>query len=160
MGYNTDFGGELKFTSPLSAKHVKMIENLSGVSHRKPGRHWSYFDLVVTDDGSGIQWSGAEKTYELDDQVNFLIDHMRANGCPEFGLTGEMNAHGDERDDDWILRMVDGRATVVKLTVDRYEEKPDEISVPRKLIEQILAYDLQDDFLSISQRNQLSDLLK
>jgi len=73
-----------------------------------------YMDLELTDDMDGIKWNGAEKTSPMEHLVNVLIEVAKRD-IPDFGLTGEMNAQGEEMDDRWLLRMVDKVATKIEM---------------------------------------------
>lgn len=109
MGYSTKFQGVLKFTHEPSIPQIRVLREMEGVDSRNvgvKGAHWYYLDLVVTDELDGLQWNGAEKTGGMDEQVRYVIAEMRKQ-WPEFGLTGEMRAQGEEPGDRWVLK-VDG----------------------------------------------------
>lgn len=108
MGYSTAFTGQLKFAqeptrSELAAlrqylnKDVRELE--PGIAHK-----FYYIDFELTDDFSGIQHSGAEKSNGMVECVNWLTEKMREQ-FPEFRLTGTLAAQGDESDDRWKLVM-------------------------------------------------------
>jgi hypothetical protein len=69
----------------------------------------TYIDLELLDDFSGVKWNGAEKTYDLEEKVNVIIDEMRKE-FPNFGLQGEMIAQGEDIEDRWSLLIENGRA--------------------------------------------------
>ena len=69
-----------------------------------------HIDLEFSDDYSGLEWSGSEKTYGMVEFVNLLICIMKKS-WPTFGLTGSMNAQGEQVEDRWVLKMVKGVAT-------------------------------------------------
>ena len=107
MGYTTEFKGELKFTSELTARQLAFLKSMCGEDCREhpewnAPEHTTYMDLELTPDFGGLRWSGAEKTYEMVGLVNTVISHMR-KAWPEFGLTGELQAQGDEARDRWTL---------------------------------------------------------
>ena len=74
----------------------------------------SYIDLQLTDDFSGLEWDGSEKTYDLVEKVNLIIENMRLK-YPDFGLTGELLAQGEDNGDVWILAMENGKAKHKKI---------------------------------------------
>jgi hypothetical protein len=113
MGYTTTFKGELKFTKELTASQLSKIKSYLGEDCRKHPE-WgtnglTYIDLQLLDDFSGIRWDGSEKTYDLVDKVNLVIQLMKKE-YPEFGLTGALMAQGEDIEDRWVLFMEDGEA--------------------------------------------------
>lgn len=122
MGYNTVFTGELKFTCEMTAPMLAELATLFGEDSEKalgvPRKDSGYVDLVFTKDFSGIRWDdGTEKTYNLTRTVTGVIHHMRKK-WPAFGLSGSLNAQGEDSDDRWRLEIGDtGIAVSVKLAV-------------------------------------------
>jgi hypothetical protein len=45
----------------------------------------------------------------MEHSVNWLIDRVRKT-FPDFALQGQLKAKGEDVDDRWFLRIVDGRA--------------------------------------------------
>jgi hypothetical protein len=118
MGYTTKFLGSLKFTGELTATqlaHLKKMLNEDCRDHPEWGATDLYYiDLELADDFSGLRWSGAEKTYSMEKLVNVVIREMRKR-WPEFGLSGELEAQGEDHDDRWRLVIgADGMAAKVK----------------------------------------------
>lgn len=123
MGYTTEFNGVLKFNVELRPKELAHLKKFFGEDGRehpewKDNPHymkdWYYLDLDLNEDFDGIQWSGAEKSYGMVDQVNFLIVEMRKL-VPNFGLIGRLSAQGEDSDDSWTLDIgADGWATRVE----------------------------------------------
>lgn len=113
MGYSTDFLGELKFTTDLTTKQLGEVKAFLGEDcrdHPEWGRtDLSYIDLELLDDFSGLKWDGAEKTYDLPDKINIIIEEMRKK-YPEFGLEGKLLAQGEDFNDRWSLIMENGIA--------------------------------------------------
>lgn len=106
MGYSTEFTGELKFTKEITIPQLAALNAMMGEDCRDHPE-WSapdlyYIDLEITDDFSGIKWSGAEKTYDLEKLVNVVIRVMRGT-WPDFGLTGQLLAQGENVEDRWSL---------------------------------------------------------
>ncbi len=123
MGYTTQYQGVLTISPELKASqiaHMKKFLNEDKRDHEDwENNEWLkklYYtiDLELTDDFSGIQWTGMEKSYEMVAQVNYLITQMR-NVCPDFALSGKFVAQGEEVDDRWVLVIGDdGLAKEVK----------------------------------------------
>jgi hypothetical protein len=114
MGYNTNFTGELKFTTELSAAALLKLQSFFDEDCRDHPE-WgaeaaglTYIDLELTKDGKGIQWNGAEKTYELVEKINLIIGLMKKE-FPEFGLSGSMTAQGEDVEDRWHIVFREGR---------------------------------------------------
>lgn len=85
------------------------------------------------DDGTAIAWNGAEKFYYADTWMAYLIDHFLAPGAAashasgdaaayftEFTfdhvLNGEIDAQGEEYDDQWRLVVQDNVVSVEVLS--------------------------------------------
>ena len=121
MGYSTNFNGELRFTNEPTASQLAALKAMCGEDCREHPE-WNakdlyYIDLELTDDFYGLQWNGAEKTYDLEKLVNVVLVEMRKK-WPDFGLTGTLAAQGDDVDDRWALAIgEDGMAQKMKLAV-------------------------------------------
>jgi hypothetical protein len=68
------------------------------------------------DNFSGLQWDGAEKTYDLIEKVNLIIHEMQKD-FPDFGLQGELLAQGESINDRWILNIENNVAVERRLAV-------------------------------------------
>lgn len=129
MSYRTRFEGELKFTIELADQELFCLMNLLG-EDRREHPEWDgasgfyeddfyYVDIALLDDFSGIKWNNeSESTYGMVSIgmvsiVNMIIAEMR-RVKPDFGLTGEMRAQGEELGDCWRLVMEDGKAIKVE----------------------------------------------
>jgi hypothetical protein len=113
MGYSTNFKGELKFTTQLDAEHIAKVKSFLGEDYREHPE-WgntdlTYIDLEFTENFSGLKWDGSEKTYQLADKINLLIDNIKKE-YSDFGLTGTLYAQGEEASDKWCLVMENGVA--------------------------------------------------
>ena len=114
MGYDTTFDGSLQFTSELNAKAIARLNLILNEDARKHPE-WNageltWIDFELTPDFDGIQWNGSEKTYDAPEKINLIIRLMQEE-FPEFGLEGKLEAFGQERDDLWILKVVDNVAS-------------------------------------------------
>lgn len=126
MKYTTEFSGKLLFRGDTPVSAIRKLNTILGQDcreHPEWGRsNLTYIDLKVTDDLDGIEWNGSEKTYDLSEKVNLVIDLMR-EAYPNFKLTGELLAQGEDIHDRWILRMIDNVATVIELNSADNERK-------------------------------------
>jgi len=122
MGYTTRFQGELKFTHEISIPQLKKLQSMFGEDCREhpewgDARGLYYIDFEMTKDYSGLQHSGAEKSYDAEKQVNVILREMRKE-WPEFGLTGQLAAQGEDVEDRWALVMeADGIAHKRKIAI-------------------------------------------
>lgn len=126
MGYSTSYEGDLRFTRELTASELVAVKKWLGEdvrdhdwehAYKEYGGYWYHIDLELTDDFGGLKWSGAEKTGDLSCIANFLIDRVRED-VADFGLSGQMNAQGEDFDDRWSLVFdEDGRAHHRKVTI-------------------------------------------
>ncbi len=156
MGYTTEFYGEVEIVPPLNDAereyllgfsrtrrmdrergpyfvggsgfrgqgHDPDVRNQNQAPEGQPGLwcHW-----VPSDDGSLLAWDEAEKFYEADAWMAYLIDHfLRAgarasiSGEEQFAaftfdhvLNGEIEAQGEELADRWLLRVEDNEVSVL-----------------------------------------------
>ena len=106
MGYTTEFKGVLQFTTELKASQLAFLTSILKEDCREhpewDAKGLSYIDLQLTADFSGIEWDGAEKSYDMDHIVNVVIRLMR-DKWPAFGLKGKFIAQGEDIDDRWEL---------------------------------------------------------
>ena len=128
MGYSTDFDGVLNFTKDPTTEAIMKIGNMFGEDCRDHPEwdvkdpSYTSLDLEFTygpnsDGPEGIVWNGMEKTYGLEDAINLIIVEARKLD-PDFALTGELYASGEEDDDRWkIVIDDDGMAKRVKGSV-------------------------------------------
>jgi len=123
MGYNTRFSGTLKFATPVTVQMLAKLNTMLGEDANEianPGTHgrdFGYIDLVVSKDFTGLEWdTGTEKTYYLEKSVNIVIAEMRKE-WPEFSLTGQLTAQGEDMEDRWALVMEDGVAHKRKVAI-------------------------------------------
>lgn len=113
MGYSTEFAGELRFTTELTTSQLVKLKSFLGEDCRNHPE-WNrsdltYIDLELTSNFSGLRWDGSEKTYDLTEKVNLIIEEMQKD-YPEFGLEGSILAQGDDSGDRWSLIIENGKA--------------------------------------------------
>jgi len=118
MGYSTSFTGQLSFTKELKASELaelrKFLEEDCRDHPEWKATHLSYIDLQLTKDFTGIEWNGAEKTYDLVEKINVVIEQMRKR-FPDFELTGTLLAQGEEIGDVWKLVIENNEAVERKI---------------------------------------------
>lgn len=129
MGYSTEFKGVLNFNTELTASQLAYLAKFLGKDRRDLGifddeayakadygDYWYHFDLELTDSFDGVKWNQAEKTDNMEGIVNFLIDKMQ-EVCPGFTFEGTLYAQGEDCEDRWELRMVNGRAVRIDVPI-------------------------------------------
>jgi hypothetical protein len=144
MGYSTEFTGTVTVTPSLNPHEIAYLaefadsrrmnrpagayattddsySDLGSENYNRPpqGQPGLWCNWVPTDDGSGIEWNGAEKFYNGSEWMQYLIDHFlkpgaHAQGEPGFEhftfdhtVNGVLAAQGDMPDDQWELVVVD-----------------------------------------------------
>lgn len=113
MGYSTEFKGEFKFSRELLSSELMEIKKFFGEDCRehpewkRVGDYFYYINLKFNDDFSGIRWDGSEKTGDLTDYINLIIDNV---DIKDFLLTGKMLAQGEDIDDRYEIHIENGRA--------------------------------------------------
>lgn len=118
MGYDTNFKGELKFTNELTAKQIARLQTFLGEDCREHPE-WNrnditWIDLEFTKDFSGIRWNGSEKTYDLAEKINLIINEMQKE-FPDFGLKGELLAQGEDINDRYYIIMQNNKAIISEI---------------------------------------------
>jgi len=117
MWYCTTFTGQLKFPTDMTIPCLTLVKSFLGKDCREHPE-WghpelTYIDLTLTDDLSGLEWDWSEKTYDLPEKINLIITEVRKH-YPNFTLTGQLNAQGEDFDDRWILEFAsDGSGLAV-----------------------------------------------
>lgn len=121
MGYTTQFKGVLKFKAEPTREQLAELKQYLGGDLRGLDPSCNavredfavYIQFELASDFSGIQWDGSEKFSGPVAVVNWLTVKMR-EVWPEFAFTGQLAAQGEDVDDRWILKMVNGVATKVE----------------------------------------------
>ncbi|MFA7333377.1 MAG: hypothetical protein WC130_03690 [Kiritimatiellia bacterium] len=122
MGYNTEFKGVLEFTCPMDADRLAYLNGMLGdnpddmPAYKKFGLQLSYIQYELTKDFKGIQYDGNEKFYFAENACNYIIKNMQAK-YPDFGLSGYLDAQGEDMEDRWRLVIVDGVAVREDMTI-------------------------------------------
>ena len=113
MGYSTDFSGKLTINPPLQPHMVEEInlfceERHGGDMDVFPGMPGFWCDWET--DGEKLFWNGTEKSYAMDEWLEFLIKKFfNPWGCT---LTGKMLAEGERKDDRWTLQVVSNNQVI------------------------------------------------
>lgn len=159
MGYTTMFCGQITIEPPLSAAEVAYINKFSD-SRRMKRRQGPYFvngddnhqevaadvidyntpptgqpglwcQWVAKEDGTAIEWNEAEKFYESEKWMQYLVQHflgrnpIAAKELPFLRghtLNGEIEAQGEEPDDRWALIVKDNKVAVATYSFIRNAE--------------------------------------
>ena len=128
MGYTTNYKGELKFNYDITVSDIRYLQQFLDIDTRcadvtLPNNQFfkdlpAYIDLEITSGFSGLKWTGAEKSYDMVTQVNYIIEIMKAQN-PNFKLSGYFDCQGEDKRDVWILQICDdGYAHKQKLERD------------------------------------------
>lgn len=158
MGYSTQFDGVLKFKNEPT---VKQLQRLSEILDQDCSKHpeWNanglgYIDLRLTKGFDGIEHNDAEKTYDMPNLVNVVIDQMQKE-WPEFELEGQLLAQGEEAGDVWYCVIENGRAVRKEISLT-----PSDNSFPSLNIVDRNALGLGEVFgIPLERQNELSDAL-
>lgn len=163
MGYTTDFSGSVTVSPPLNEAEQTYLRKFSD-TRRMDRERGPYFvdgtgpfgqgndpdirdhnrqpqeqpglwcQWVPSDGGGGIEWNGAEKFYDSEEWMRYLIDTFLKPGCTveremedgqlpdeiaayfadftfDHVCNGEIEADGEDPDDFWLLRVVDNEVT-------------------------------------------------
>jgi len=159
MGYTTEFDGEIAVTPPLNADEVSFLKDLAdsrrmnrtkGPLHVEPNQGFMHYDApdVIdsnqphpdqpglwlcwepSDDGASIAWNGAEKFYDADAWMKYLVEKLLAPSARAYidahmsedprlasftcdhELTGVIDAQGEDPGDRWQLAVGQGVVAV------------------------------------------------
>lgn len=152
MGYSTEFIGRVTVTPPLNAHEIAfLMEFADSRRHQRPEGPYSVRDYGYNEldreqynyppegqpslwcnwepvqEGTGIAWNRAEKFYDGDIWMQYLIDHFlkagaSAQGLPGFEeftfdhvVNGTIGAQGEDPDDVWNLVVADNVVERVEL---------------------------------------------
>lgn len=118
MGYNTEYRGVIKFAKELKASELAYLKRYLGIDVRDldfmdANVDNCFIDLEFTEEFDGLQWNRAEKTYRMDQIIEFVIDRM-IFAYPEFQLNGILYCQGEEADDRYEIHVVKNRVKIIK----------------------------------------------
>ena len=153
MGYTTEFYGQIEITPPLNEQEIKFLTKFSEtrrmnrtkgpyyvdgngfagqdhesdiVDYNEPpqGQPGLWCQWVPTEDGQYIEWDGAEKFYDSEEWMTYLIEHfigdkpkakkelpfLQGHTC-----NGRILAQGEDMLDRWELFVTNNKVTVKQL---------------------------------------------
>ena len=116
MGYTTQYSGRLKISTEMTIPLLKKLRKVLATRDARelsPYRHLSYIPVVLAEDMDHLI-ACEEDNQPMVEAINFIITQMREE-FPDFALIGQLQARGEERDDNWTLVIgEDGLAREVK----------------------------------------------
>ena len=108
MWYSTDFQWQLDIHKNAQHEELNELESFMWADMREHDEWDSWYltwvDLELHREDLVITWDGSEKTYDLVEKINFIIQHMLKK-YPFFELTWTMYANWEEHDDVWMIVM-------------------------------------------------------
>ena len=114
MGYYTGFSGQFNLDKPLTVEQKKTLEDFAeerhgGDWHPHEGMPGLWCDWVPNEDGTALEWNGAEKFYDYVPWIKYLIE----NFIKPWGLTvnGEVEWEGEESGDLGLIVVKDNVVT-------------------------------------------------
>jgi len=151
MGYQTEFQGEIAIEPPLSAEEIGFLQKFSSTrrmdrekgpysvdgsglcgqgndpdirNYDKPpeGQPGLWCQWESNENGTAIEWNGAEKFYDADEWMEYIMIHFigqnpKAKDVLPFlqghACNGEILATGESGDDNWKIRVIDGRVSKI-----------------------------------------------
>ncbi len=125
MGYSTDFAGVLTFKNELTPEQEKKLSTFLGADCRdhpewdrlnENEKYLSWIELEFDENGDGLIWDGAEKTYDMVEKINLILREMRKD-FPDFELEGGFDAFGEIGGDIWRIGFKDGWAVYKDITL-------------------------------------------
>jgi hypothetical protein len=114
LGIGDDAGYFVGGKSPYGQDRDASVLDYNAPPADQPGL-WCRW--IPSDDGSKIEWNGAEKFYDYTEWLNYIISHF----LTPWGraLSGEVSYQGEERDDRGVIVSKEGRAVAVKDIITR-----------------------------------------
>jgi hypothetical protein len=107
MGYSTDFSGQFDVTPPLTAEHVKHLQDFNADRHCEPEMPSFYCQWVPAEDGTAIEWDGGEKFYNYIEWLAYLVKNFfQSKG---YTLSGTVSWQGEDSDDFGLIEVNDNK---------------------------------------------------
>ncbi len=143
MGYVTHVSGEITIQPPITYRELQALgleqinDNYASkdLYYRKKGERYSYGDVAVrvamqakpTEEGlltvvAGVAivpaWEDAYKAYSIEEDVHFIATTL-AKISPDVERTyeGRLDGEGEDNDDIWRLKIVNGQAKTFKAQI-------------------------------------------
>ncbi len=167
MGYTTEFEGSITVNPPLNADEVSYLNDFSATRrmnrskgpyyanrgsdgfgqdresdildyNREPeGQPGLWCQWAATEDGTSIEWNGAEKFYSSAEWMKYIIDHFfTPDAVASLDLIGSarqdarflhftfdhtfdglIKAQGEDSDDTWLLKVENNNVMVAQAVV-------------------------------------------
>lgn len=114
MWYTTDFEWHFNLSRCLTVKESNTLKAITEIRHEWPTDVgiWIWCKWIPTEDWEGIEWSGAEKFYDYDRWLQYIIDtYLLPRGI---NTTGEVKYSWEDIDDVGKLKVIDNKVTIVK----------------------------------------------
>lgn len=154
MGYTTTFQGQIDIVPPLNQEEIDYLKKFSNsrrmlcdqgpyfvdrggycgqdagpdvIDYNRPptGQPGLWCKWEPTEDGTAIEWNGAEKFYDSAEWMQYLIDHFLKPGAEakdalpflqaNHVCIGAIKAQGEDMDDRWKLIVDNNVVTTVTL---------------------------------------------
>lgn len=109
MGYNTEYVGNLKFTKELKTSELAYLNSLFDWDETIEELDNGYVALELLPNFTGIRWNDGEKTRNMAQILNYVINKMRLK-MSGFGLEGEFLCQGEDVEDRYKIVIQDGVA--------------------------------------------------
>ena len=110
MAYTTYYEGVLEFKMELRTEQYKHLHTILGENcrdHPEWGTNGlSWINFTLTPGFEGLEWDGSEDSHDMIGQANLIITEMRKI-MPQFMLSCQLLAQGDEPRDRWLLKIND-----------------------------------------------------
>ncbi len=76
----------------------------------------TWFDFEFNEEMDALQWDGAEKFYDADQKMQYLIDKA-VEKYPELSFNGILQAQGEDYDDRWQLVVKNNKVKKVEVAL-------------------------------------------
>jgi hypothetical protein len=110
MGYTICFTGSIKINPPFTATEVAEFKAFSAQRHDAGSYPGIWCEWVPTPKGDAIAWNGAEKFYYSPEWMQYVVDRF-VKVVPGRHANGEIEAYGEDDDDQWVLVVEDNVVT-------------------------------------------------
>ena len=98
--------GKLYFTTDMTDQMFDKLNEYLGedcrVHNDWDSGKMTWIDLQITEDYKGLEFSYCEKSYDMRNKIQFVINEMRKY-CEDFGLKGIMLAQGEDMMDRYNI---------------------------------------------------------
>lgn len=109
MGYSTTFTGQLSLSRTLSIDEARTLTEFSEERHDDATGPGIWCDFAPNTAGDAIIWNGAEKTYDAQAWVQYLIGTFLNRW--DITVNGALVASGERQGDVWQLVVEDSEVS-------------------------------------------------